>query len=84
MYRVNWLCAKARLDRCKEEAVLVRSEMDWTKRYYSHIKDQWLERAKVVALNKPALTFYALRQAYNWGMLENHAQAGSNHIANNR
>lgn len=76
VYRVNWLRVKARLDRCKEEVVLVRSEMDWTKRYYEHTKEKWLQRARDCNSNKRSLVFYALKQAYNWGMLENYAAEG--------
>ena len=81
VYRVNWLRAKSRFDRCKEEVALVSSEMEWTKLFYGYAKNKWLTRARASAAKDPSMVFYALREAYNWGMLENHAQAGVLHIS---
>ena len=33
------------------------------------------------AANDPSMVLYAQREAYNWGMLENHAEAGVLHIS---
>ena len=76
MYRVNWLRAKARLDRCEEEVQLLHSEMEWTKRFFCHAKERWIRRAKGVSGGKALLVFYALKEAYTWGLLENYAGAG--------
>ncbi|KAI6118065.1 hypothetical protein F5141DRAFT_1043887, partial [Pisolithus sp. B1] len=44
-YRINWLKARARRDRWKEEVSLVRHEMLWTCLWFEYHKDMWEKRA---------------------------------------
>lgn len=71
MLRVNWLRAKARRDRWKEEKVLLRSEMEWTRNYFKHTENVWLDRSKDTTVSAQC---YALRQAYNWRRFAHLAQ----------
>jgi len=41
VYRVNWLRAKARVDRWVEELELVKHEMHWTILWFRHQADIW-------------------------------------------
>ncbi|KAI6007908.1 hypothetical protein EDC04DRAFT_2907519 [Pisolithus marmoratus] len=44
-YRINWLKARARRDRWKEEVSLVRHEMLWTGLWFEYHKKMWEQRA---------------------------------------
>ena len=46
VYRVNWLRAKARVDRWLEELMLVKHEMKWTTLWFQHQEDLWSERSE--------------------------------------
>ena len=46
VYRVNWLRAKARVDRWLEELMLVKHEMKWTIQWFQHQADLWRERSE--------------------------------------
>ena len=46
VYRVNWLRAKARVDRWVEEQALVKHEMEWTILSFKYQADLWDERSK--------------------------------------
>ncbi|KAK7679233.1 hypothetical protein QCA50_017811 [Cerrena zonata] len=71
MLRVNWLRAKARRDRWKEEKILLKSEMQWTRNYFKHTEKTWLDRSKDTTVGAEC---YALRQAYNWRRFAHLAQ----------
>ncbi|KAI6127051.1 hypothetical protein F5141DRAFT_994290, partial [Pisolithus sp. B1] len=45
VYRINWLKARARRDRQKEEVSLVRHEMLWTCLWFEYHKNMWEKRA---------------------------------------
>jgi hypothetical protein len=42
---VNWLRAKARYDRWKEELVVVKNEMTWTLLWFERQEREWERRA---------------------------------------
>ncbi|EAU81827.2 hypothetical protein CC1G_12943 [Coprinopsis cinerea okayama7 len=72
LYRVNWLRARSRFDRWREEYKLLRSEMDWILNFFSYKEAE----CKSWALRKedsPGHVAYALRQADMWHLL--YAQA---------
>jgi hypothetical protein len=46
VYRVNWLRAKARVDRWVEEQELVKHEMHWTILWFQNQVDLWTEYSK--------------------------------------
>jgi hypothetical protein len=46
VYCVNWLRAKAHVDRWLEEATLVKHEMQWTIMWFQHQVNLWTEHSK--------------------------------------
>jgi hypothetical protein len=46
VYRVNWLRAKSRVDRWREELILVENEMQWTLLWFENQANIWRERAE--------------------------------------
>ena len=46
VYRVNWLTAKARVDRWQEEQILVKHEMQWTILWFQNQANIWMERSE--------------------------------------
>ena len=46
VYRVNWLRAKARVDRWREELMLVKHEMQWTILWFQFQANLWRERSE--------------------------------------
>ena len=46
VYRVNWLRAKARVDRWLEEHILVKHEMQWTTLWFQYQANLWSEYSK--------------------------------------
>jgi hypothetical protein len=68
VYRVNWLRAKARLNRWEEEVELVNAEMCWTVKTFEYNAKVWHERA-VGCTGKSELRgrqSYALQQENMW------------------
>ncbi|KAI6094077.1 hypothetical protein EV401DRAFT_1896503 [Pisolithus croceorrhizus] len=63
-YRINWLKARARRDRWKEEVTLVRHEMLWTCLWFEYHKDMWEKRA--LESTKPGKEAYAKKQMGLW------------------
>ena len=61
--RVNWIRAKSRRDRWKEELSVTKHEMVWVLLWLQHRAGIWRERAKATS---PNLAPYAHRQAANW------------------
>jgi hypothetical protein len=67
VYRVNWLRAKARFDRWKEEVNLVQHEMQWTVNWFDYQHHIWGGRAEA-SLDKGQLghASYAWKQQEMW------------------
>jgi len=65
VYRVNWLCAKARKERWEEELELVASEMDWTVNCFEYHERMWEQRADEA--KSPGKIAYAWKQRSTWG-----------------
>ncbi|KAI6094231.1 hypothetical protein EDD16DRAFT_1503489 [Pisolithus croceorrhizus] len=63
-YRINWLKARARRDRWKEEVSLVRHEMLWTCLWFEYHKDMWEKRA--LESTEPGKEAYAKKQMGLW------------------
>ena len=72
VYRVNWLRSKARHDRWEEEVGILRSEMNWTMRFFDGQKRAWEERA--VEKGVIGHVAYAFRQAAMWEEFGNEGQ----------
>ncbi|KAI6148183.1 hypothetical protein EDD17DRAFT_1493951, partial [Pisolithus thermaeus] len=64
VYRINWLKARARRDRWKEEVSLVRHEMLWTCLWFEHHKNMWEKRA--LQSSEPGKEAYAKKQMGLW------------------
>ena len=47
----------------------MKSEMEWSKLFYSRRAELWERRATELALTKPDLRYYAHRQAWTWTLL---------------
>ncbi|KAH9983732.1 hypothetical protein BJV77DRAFT_966605 [Russula vinacea] len=76
-YCVNWLRAKTRQDRWKEELLIVQHEMKWTVRWFKHQIKEWTARLnKSVEENKPGHTAYAEKQIAMWKMFTKEAERG--------
>ncbi|KAK7692299.1 hypothetical protein QCA50_003924 [Cerrena zonata] len=78
MLRVNWLRAKSRRDRWKEEKVLLRSEMSWTEQYFTYNMNLWIERSKGTSAGAQC---YALKEAVTWQRFAHLAQKALAKIA---
>ncbi|KAI5999723.1 hypothetical protein EDC04DRAFT_2612161 [Pisolithus marmoratus] len=63
-YRINWLKARARRDRWKEEVSLVRHEMLWTGLWFEYHKKMWEQRA--LQLTEPGKEAYSHKQMGLW------------------
>ena len=67
VYRVNWLQAKGRVDRWREELILLKNEMQWTKLWFQNQSNLWRERSKmadgVLPIGHQA---YAIKQQKIW------------------
>ncbi|KAI5982501.1 hypothetical protein EDC04DRAFT_2616638 [Pisolithus marmoratus] len=63
-YQINWLKARARRDRWKEEVSLVRHEMLWTGLWFKHHKNIWEKRA--LQSTEPGKGAYANKQIELW------------------
>ncbi|KAJ6563254.1 hypothetical protein B0H10DRAFT_1966176 [Mycena sp. CBHHK59/15] len=66
-YRVNWLRAKARVDRWKEEGKFVVNEMVWTVNSFKYQCNQWKLRVEAAKLEEEdGLQAYAEKQVDLW------------------
>ena len=63
VYRVNWLRAKARYDRCSEMTTILLQEMQCTTAWFAFQAEQWRERG---AASPPEVRSYAARQTWLW------------------
>jgi len=74
VYRVNWLRAKARVDRWLEERILVRHEMRWTILWFQNQANTWGERLKSEDPNlPPGHASYAAKQQKLWNAFQRRA-----------
>src|SRR5882724_11856073 len=55
VYRVNWLRAKAWMDRWQEEATLVQKETRWMHLWLDYHRNIWEERATEIELERTCL-----------------------------
>ena len=65
--RVLWLRTKARRDRWREEVILLRSELLWTRLYFDRMAAEWKGRAS--AAGAEGHKAYANRQRAHWEAL---------------
>ena len=61
--RVNWLRAKSRRDRWREENVLLRGELEWSWRFFLFQESTWRERGTFAIGGSRC---YALKQVHIW------------------
>jgi hypothetical protein len=74
VYRVNWLRAKARVDRWLEEKFLVKHEMEWTILWFQHHANLWGERSEREDENLPlGHKHYAIKQQKLWNEFQSKA-----------
>jgi hypothetical protein len=67
VYRVNWLKAKARVDRWTEELFLVKNEMQWTMLWFQNQANLWRERSEMEGDDLPmGHEAYAVKQKKLW------------------
>ncbi|KIN98407.1 hypothetical protein M404DRAFT_157909, partial [Pisolithus tinctorius Marx 270] len=65
VYRINWLKARARRDRWKEELSLVRHEMLWSTIWFKSQKNRWEKRDEQSL--EPGTEAFANKQMGLWG-----------------
>jgi hypothetical protein len=66
---VNWLRAKARVDRWTEEEMLVKHEMCWTINWFKNRAELWAKRYKKGDGDlPPGHKSYAAKQEKLWNM----------------
>jgi hypothetical protein len=71
--RINWLRAKARYDRWKEELQIVENEMKWTLLWFSYHERNWEKRSEDAGTKGlEGHRCYAEKQAIVWRMIRNH------------
>jgi hypothetical protein len=71
VYRVNWLRAKARVDRWQEEVILVENEMQWTLLWFQNQANLWRERGEREDSILPmGHTAYAKKQYKLWNTFQ--------------
>jgi hypothetical protein len=74
VYRINWLRAKARVDRWEEEQTLVKNEMGWTMLWFQNQADLWRERSEDESVILPAgHKAYAKKQQKLWNVFRKKA-----------
>ncbi|KAG2005829.1 hypothetical protein CC2G_002197 [Coprinopsis cinerea AmutBmut pab1-1] len=73
LYRVNWLRAKSRADRWKEEHTLLTCEMEWVPNYFAFKEDECKAWATLTR-DLPGHRAYASRQANMWRLMGVHAE----------
>ena len=74
VFQVNWLRAKARVDRWREEQTLVKHEMQWTILWFQNQANLWSERSKREDGNLPlGHKSYAAKQEKLWNAFQRKA-----------
>ena len=72
---MNWLRAKQRRDRWKEELLWVRYEADWTIRWFKHMEDEWNQRGlNACQKGLQGHQIHAEKQKNMWRMLKEDAK----------
>jgi hypothetical protein len=67
VYRVNWLRARARHLRWKEEIVRIEYEMEWTTNSFQRHEETWVKRARISEeAGNIGHSSFALAQAEMW------------------
>jgi len=69
VYRVNWLRARARFIRWREEKILLKHEMKWAIAYFRYKETEWVQRLQGIAEDTDGgegLAAYAAKQADIW------------------
>jgi hypothetical protein len=75
VYRVNWLRAKARVDRWREEQILVKNEMQWTLLWFQNQAKLWRERSEREDSDLPlGHKSYAIKQQKLWNAFQKKAE----------
>ena len=75
VYRVNWLRAKAHVDRWDEELTLVKHEMQWTTLWFQNQAKIWEERSKREdGKLPPGHRSYAAKQQKLWKAFQKKAK----------
>ena len=65
--RVNWLRARARHQRWKEEITILENEMTWTELWFQHQIEVWDERKQVASVSlSDGHKVYAAKQVWVW------------------
>ncbi|KAG1765179.1 hypothetical protein EV702DRAFT_1051123 [Suillus placidus] len=82
-YRVHWLRAKALWNRWREELILVKLEMDWTRNFFLWKATQWADQMQE-SLDKHLLghACYSGRQSQMYSLLAQDAQAAFQDLQN--
>jgi hypothetical protein len=71
VFRVNWLRAKARVDRWVEEEQLVKHEMEWTTIWFRNQAESWGERSeRNDSKLPPGHKSYAVKQQKLWNAFQ--------------
>ena len=74
VYRVNWLRAKAWMDRWEEEVTLVQNETRWMHLWLVHHRNIWEGRAKKSEQEGlKGHACYAWKQVWMWARMSNEA-----------
>ena len=74
VYRVNWLRAKARVDRWLKELILVKHEMRWTMLWFENQANLWRERLEREDSFLPiGHKAYAMKQQKIWNAFQRKA-----------
>ena len=64
---MNWLRAKARNQRWKEEIIILQNEMIWTQLWFQHQVQVWEERKRFAAESlSDGHKVYAAKQIWVW------------------
>jgi hypothetical protein len=74
--RVNWLRARARHQRWKEEIEIVKHEMIWTQLWLNHQKQAWEKRQEDarLLLDHQGHQIYAAKQVWVWSQFGDDAK----------
>ena len=74
VYHVNWLRAKAHVDRWREELIIVKHEMQWTIRWFEFQANLWRERSERADDGLPrGHRSYAKKQEKLWNAFQRKA-----------
>ncbi|KIJ59106.1 hypothetical protein HYDPIDRAFT_101299, partial [Hydnomerulius pinastri MD-312] len=68
--QVKFHRAKANVDRCTEEVVLLKMEMQWAANFFRHHSDKWKRfAAEAEAKRDMGRVCFSKKQAKTWGTL---------------